>query len=418
MTETGASRRVVVTGMGAVAPGGQSAVALWDAVRNGRSAISQLSDVGPQDLPGVLPPQLGAEIQDFDHKARLKHLERDKILPYAERYSWLAAAAAEEAARQSGLIFPTTSPERVAAVVGSAFGGQTTVQTASRDHFITRMKATHPLILIRLIPSSAAAHVGIEYGAKGPVLATTSACASADHAIGLGRDYIRHGLADVALVGGTDSAFTLAIMMAMHGANLLSPDGCRPFAADRNGTVLGEGAGILVLESLEHARARGANVLAEIAGFGMTASATDMVTPDPEAAAEAMRRALGDARLVPSRIDHMNAWGFGTVVGDRMETAAIKAAFGAHARQIGISATKPVHGYAMGATGAIETILTIKAMQDGFMPPTVGLERADPECDLDVVGHSGRARAIGYAMTTTLALGGFNTAIVIGPPPA
>lgn len=418
MTGIGAGQRVVVTGMGAVAPGGQSVVQLWDAVRSGTSAIAPLTGIGPEEVQPDLPPQIGAQIRDFDHKTRLKNLTRDKILPYAERYSWLAVAAAEEAVRQSGLTLPTAAPERIAAVVGSAVGGQLTVQNASKDHFITHMKATHPLILIRLIPSSAAAHVGITYGAKGPVLATTSACASADHAIGLGRHYIRHGVVDIALVGGTDSAFTFAILMAMLGAQLLSPNGCRPFSADRDGTVLGEGAGMLVLESLEHARARGATVLAEIAGFGMTASATDLVTPDPEAAAQAMRQALDEARIDPTRIDHMNAFGAGTRVSDQMETLAIKAAFGTHARRIGISATKPIHGYAMGATGAIETILAIKAMRDGFLPPTLGLDRADPACDLDFVANVGRPCEIGYAMTTSLALGGFNTAIIIAPPPA
>lgn len=412
------ARRVVVTGMGVIAPNGQTVPEFWSSLREGRSGIRPIEHVGPAHLRENVTVPVAGQIRGFDYKARLAHVHRDKILLHSERYSWLAAAAAHEAITQSGLALPLSNPERVAVVVGSALGGQSTVETASRDHFLSRMKATHPLVLVRLLASSAAAHLGIEYGAKGPVLGMCSACASADHAIMLGRDYIREGLVDIAIVGGTESAINYGIVLAMQSLGVLTKDTCRPFSANRTGTALSEGAGILVIESLQHARDRGAKCLAEVCGAGMTASTNDLINTDPETAAHALKDAMADARLPTSSIDYLNAFGVGTRKSDLLETQAIKIAFSEGVSRISVSSTKSMHGYVMGASGALEAVACIKSIEDGFVPPTIGLDQNDPDCDLDFTPKFGRARTVNYSLSLTLALGGMNTALIYGRPPA
>jgi nodulation protein E len=355
---------------------------------------------------------------DFDPKVRLKDFRRDKIIQYADRYSWFGAAAADEAVKMAGLEVPFSDPYRVACIIGSGGAGLVAMEDAYRDLFIKKKKATNPLTLIRIIGSSAAAHVGIEFGVKGPVFATCSACSTAAHAIGAGRDYIRHGLVDVAIVGAAEAVITYGTMRAWQAMHVLSPQGIFPFAKKRNGTVLGEGAGVLVLESLEHAKARGATVLAELAGFGMTADSKDMVNPDIDGPKEAMRLALEDARLAPSDIDYLNAHGTATTINDINETDAIKAVFGAHAGKLAISSTKSMHGHPLGAGGGIEAVACIKAMGEGWVPPTAGLDEPDPKCDLDYVPNVGRERRVAYAMSNSFAFGGLNAVLVFGPPPA
>jgi nodulation protein E len=292
------------------------------------------------------------------------------------------------------------------------------METCYRDLFIHKKKATHPLTLLRFIGSSAAAHVGIEFGVKGPTFATCSACSTAAHAIGIGRDYIRHGLADIAIVGASESVINYGVMRAWQAMHVLSPEGCFPFAKKRNGTVLAEGSGVLVLESKAHAKARGANMLAELCGFGMTSDSRDMVNPDIDGPSEAMRLALEDAELAPTDIDYLNAHGTATTINDRNETNAIKKIFGKHAYSLGVSSTKSMHGHPLGAGGGIEAVACIKAMQEGWMPPTIGLDEADPECDLDYIPNQGRAKKVTYAMSNSFAFGGLNAVLIFGPPPA
>ena len=306
----------------------------------------------------------------------------------------------------------------MACIVGSGAGGLQTMETCYRDLFIHKKRATHPLTLLRFIGSSAAAHVGIEFGVKGPAFATCSACATAAHAIGIGRDYIRHGLADIAIVGASESVINYGVMRAWQAMHVLSPEGCFPFAKKRNGTVLAEGAGILVLESKAHAKARGAKMLAELCGFGMTSDSKDMVNPDIEGPSEAMRLALEDAELAPSDIDYLNAHGTATTINDRNETNAIKKVFGKHAYSLAMSSTKSMHGHPLGAGGGIEAVACIKALQDNWVPPTIGLDEADAECDLDYVPNEGRDKKVTYAMSNSFAFGGLNAVLVFGPPPA
>ncbi|MEQ1577310.1 MAG: beta-ketoacyl-[acyl-carrier-protein] synthase family protein, partial [Hyphomicrobium sp.] len=318
---------------------------------------------------------------------------------------------------QSGLPIPFDNAYRAACIIGSGAGGLTTYEKAYRDLFIENKRATHPLTLLRIIGSSASAHVGIEFGVKGPTFATCSACSTATHAIGIARDYIQHGLVDIAIAGAAESVINYGTMKAWQALHVLSPEGCFPFSKNRNGTVLGEGAGILVLEEYEHAKRRGAKILAELCGFGMTSDAKEMVNPDMEGPREAMRLALQDAKLPPMKIDYLNAHGTATTINDKNETNAIKDLFGQHAYKLAISSTKSMHGHPLGAGGGIEAVACIKAMQEQWVPPTIGLTEPDPECDLDYVPNKGRAMKVGYTMSNSFAFGGLNAVLVFGPPP-
>jgi nodulation protein E len=414
MTQSGGSRRVVVTGMGAVTPIGSTVADFWAGCHRAQVGVGELSGFPVEDLRILI----AAQVKDFDPKVRLKNFTRDKAVQYADRYSLFAAAAADEAVTMAGLERPFKDPYRAACIVGSGGAGLVAVEDAYRDLFIKKKKATNPMTLIRIIGSSAAAHVGIEFGVKGPVFATCSACSTAAHAIGLGRDYIRNGVVDVAIVGAGEAVITYGTMRAWQAMHVLSPQGIFPFAKKRNGTVLGEGAGILVLESLEHARARGATILAELAGFGMTADSKDMVNPDIDGPQQAMRLALDDARLAPSDIQYLNAHGTATTINDVNETDAIKGVFGDHAKNLAISSTKSMHGHPLGAGGGIEAVACIKAIGEGWVPPTAGLDEPDPKCDLDYVPNVGRAQRVTYAMSNSFAFGGLNAVLVFGPPPA
>jgi nodulation protein E len=384
----------------------------WAGCRRAQVGVGPLSGFPLDDLKILI----AAQIKEFDHRARLKHFRRDKIILHADRYSWFAAAAADEAVKQSGLEFPLRDPYRSACIIGSGAGGLVTFENAYRDLFIHNKRATHPLTLLRIIGSSAAAHVGIEYGVKGPTFATCSACSTAAHAIGIGLDYVRRGLVDVAIVGASESVINYGTMKAWQAMHVLSPQGIFPFAKKRNGTVLGEGAGILVLEEERHARERGAKPLAELLGFGMTSDSKDMVNPDVEGPSEAMRRALVDARISPAQIDYINAHGTATTINDKNETNAIKAVFGDHAKKLAISSTKSMHGHPLGAGGGIEAVACIQAMQENWVPPTAGLDDPDPECDLDYVPKEGRAKPVNYALSNSFAFGGLNAVLVFGPP--
>jgi len=407
-------RRVVITGMGAVTPIGTTVDEFWASLRAGKSGVSELGGFPLEDLKILI----AAQIKDLDHKARLKHFKRDRIISLADRYSWFAAIAADEAVRMAGLEMPIADPYRSACIIGSGAGGLVTFETAYRDLFILNKRATHPLTLLRIIGSSAAAHVGIEFGVKGPTFATCSACSTATHAIGIARDYIQNGMVDVAIAGASESVINYGTMKAWQALHVLSPEGCFPFAKKRNGTVLGEGAGILVMESLEHAQARGATILAELVGYGMASDSQDMVKPTVEGPSVAMQNALNDAGLKPDAIQYLNAHGTATMDNDINETKAIKNVFGEHAYKLAISSTKSMHGHPLGAGGGIEAVACIKAMQESWVPPTIGLDEPGDGCDLDYVPNVGRNLNVTYAMSNSFAFGGLNAVLVFGPPPA
>ncbi|MEQ1710098.1 MAG: beta-ketoacyl-[acyl-carrier-protein] synthase family protein [Hyphomicrobium sp.] len=410
MTRVGVPRRVVVTGLGAVTSVGLDVDTFWSSLKAGKCGVGRIENFPLEDLY----IHIAGEIKGFDP---LKHVSSRRI-QYGERYSWFAGRAAEEAWKQSGLPIPYANPYRSACIIGTGAGGYSTVENAYRDLFILNKRATNPLTLLRIIGSSAASHVGIEYGIKGPTFATCSACSTATHAIGLVLDYIRNGVVDVGVAGASEAVLTYGSMRTWQAMRVLSPEGCFPFSKKRNGTVLAEGAGILVLEEYEHAKRRGANILAEIRGFGMSSDAKDMVNPDIDGPRSAMQFALDDAGLDPSEIDYLNAHGTATKLNDENETNAIKLVFGDYAHKLAISSTKSMHGHLLGAGGGVEAIACIKAMQDGFVPATIGLAEADPKCDLDYVPNVGREKKIRYAMSNSFAFGGLNAVLVFGPPPA
>ena len=407
--KSAALRRVVVTGTGAVTPIGLDVNEFWASLKAGKCGVSRIENWPLEDLY----IHIAGEIKGFDEKKHVK----SRRTQYGDRYSWFAGRAADEAWAQSGLPTPLENPYRAAAIVGSGAGGMTTTESAYRDLFILNKKATNPLTLLRIIGSSAAAHVGIELGIKGPTFATCSACSTAKHAIGIGLDYIRNGLVDVAVTGASEAVLTFGSMRVWQAMRVLSPDGCFPFSKKRNGTVLGEGAGILVLEEYEHAKKRGAKILAEVVGCGMSSDSKDMVNPDVEGPRVAMQMALDDAGLQPSDIDYINAHGTATTLNDANETNAIKLVFGEHASKLAISSTKSMTGHLLGAGGAIESIACIKAIEDSFLPPTINLHEPDPKCDLDYVPNVGRAKKIRYALSNSFAFGGLNAVLIFGPPP-
>jgi len=409
MVKGNGPRRVVVTGTGVVTPIGLDVRSFWASMKEGRCGVSRIENFDLQDLY----IHIAGEIKGFDSATHVK----SRKIQYGERYSWFAGRAADEAWTQSGLPTPYNNPYKAACIIGSGAGGFNTIENAYRDLFIHNKKATNPLTLLRIIGSSASAHVGIEYGIRGPTFATCSACSTATHAIGLTLDYIRNGLVDVGVAGASEAVLTYGSMRTWQAMRVLSPQGCYPFSKKRNGTVLGEGAGILVMEELEHAKARGANILAEVLGFGMSSDARDMVNPDIEGPKSAMQLALDDAGLKASDIDYLNAHGTATALNDVNESNAIKEVFGEHARKLAISSTKAMTGHLLGACGAVEAVACIKAIEEGFLPPTIGLDEPDPRCDLDYVPNVGRSQKLRYAMSNSFAFGGLNAVLVFGAPP-
>jgi nodulation protein E len=426
MADGGTSRRVVVTGLGVVTPIGHTVAEFWEGMRQGKCAVAPIERFYQNDPNFLTPKQIenfdlgtpiAAQIHAFDYRARLKHFTRDKLILFADRYSLFAAAAASEAIAQAQLAVPLADPYRAASIIGSAEGGVVNLEAAYRHTLVMKQRSSHPLTLVRFIGSSAAAHVGIEYGVKGPTFGACGICSSGAHAIGLGRDLIRNGAVDVAIVGASESPHTYVTMCHWQATGLLSPEGIFPFASKGNGTVLGEGAGILVLESLHHAKARGAKILAEFAGIGLTSDATDMVAPDAAGASEAMRLALEDAELAASDIDYVHAHGTGIASSDRAETAAVKRAFGTHAGRLALSSTKSMYGHPLGAGSAIAAVVCVKAIEEGWVPPTLGLEEAASACDLDYTPNVGRAKRLTYTMANAFAFTGLNASLVFGPPP-
>jgi nodulation protein E len=410
MTGESGGRRVVVTGQGVVSSIGTGVESFWSSIRRGACGVGPIKNFPLQDLYITI----ASEVKDFDARERCP----SKPLLLADRYSQFAGAAAIEAMTQAGFSGRIENGERAASIIGSGIGGLATLEKGYEDLFIHKKKATHPLTLLRTIASSAAAHVSIEYGIKGPCFGTVSACSTAAHAIGLAYQMIRGGMIDLGVCGASEAGITYGAMRSWQAMRVLSPDGLFPFAKRRNGTVLAEGAGLLVLESLDHAKARGAKPLAELKGFGMTSDAADMVNPDIEGPTVAMQLALSDARLSPEDIDYVNAHGTATTINDVNETRAIRRVFGSAADKLSVSSTKSMHGHCLGAGGGVEAVACIKALEENFVPPTIGFDEPGEGCDLDYTPNKGRSREVNYAMSNSFAFGGLNAVLVFGPPPA
>jgi nodulation protein E len=402
----------VVTGQGVVTPLGTGVDKFWAALKSGACGIREVQSFDTEELYITI----AGEVPDFDP------IERDlsKQLRLADKYSQYAGCAAREAVTQSRLDMPLKDNEayRAACVIGSGIGGITTLELSYKMLFKEGKRATHPLTLLKAIGSSASAHVSIEYGIKGPTFGVVSACSTAAHSIGLVYRMIREGGVDMGFAGASEASLNWGTTRAWQAMRVLSPDGLWPFSKNRNGTVLAEGAGILMLEEYEHAKERGAPILAELMGYGTTSDAADMVNPSIEGASTAIQMALDDSGLAPSDIDYVNAHGTATAVNDINETRSIKRVFGDHANKLSISSTKSMHGHCLGAGGGIEAVAAIKAIGENYVPPTMGLNEPDPECDLDYTPNAGKDREVNYAMSNSFAFGGLNAVLVFGPPPA
>src|SRR4029079_1889441 len=337
-----------------------------------------------------------------------------KRLVLLDRVSQFALVAAREAVAQSGLEFRASGfGERTACTIGTGIGGENSHNEQSSRFYGDHNPRVHPLAIVRLMANAPACHIGMEFGLTGPSFAVVSACASANHAMAQAFEMVRSGKVDFAVTGGTEACITVPTIKAWEAMRVTADDTCRPFCKQRRGMVLGEGAGIFVLEEYEHARRRGATILAEFAGAGMSADAGDIVLPSEVGAEKAIAAALADAQLATDGVDYINAHGTGTPANDPTESKAIRRVFGSAADRFAVSSTKSMHGHALSAAGAIELVAAIGALRDGIMPPTANFIDADPECDLDYVPNVAREKAVRAVLSNSFAFGGLNAVVAL-----
>lgn len=399
------ARRVAVTGLGVVSAIGSTVPEFWGALDAGRSGIRPIRSFPP----GKLKFPNGAEVSGFDPSAHFDDRQLSMIDPFAQ----YALAAARQARDDSAI---DVSGPRTAIVTGSSAGGQTSTDEAFVELYAKQSPRVSPMMIPRVMSNAAASHIALEFGAQGPAFSISTACSSANHAIGQAFWLVRSGACDRAIAGGCEAVFSYGFLKAWEAMRVVSADTCRPFSRDRSGMILGEGAAMLILEPLEAAVARGARVYAEIAGFGMSADAHHLTQPSPAGAAIAMRAALEDAAIAPEAIGYINAHGTGTTANDPAETAAIRMVFGAHAGRLAVSSTKSMHGHALGAAGALEAAATVLALRYGRIPPTANFTAPDPECALDVVPNQSRAADVECALSNSFAFGGLNAVLAFRRP--
>ncbi|WP_428607830.1 beta-ketoacyl-[acyl-carrier-protein] synthase family protein [Sedimenticola sp.] len=394
---------VVITGLGSVSALGLNTDDFWSAVKEGESGISAIQGF---DEAG-LKINLAAQVKDFNPADYFSN----KDLPLLDRYSQFALMACREAVVQSGL--ERDSLWQAAAVIGTGCGGKETDEITYAHLYKQQKSRAHPFTIPKGMPSAAASQVSMQLSIAGPVFTVSSACSSANHAIAQAALLIRAGVVDVAIAGGTDAPFTYGLLKAWEALRVVSVDNCRPFSVDRSGLILGEGAGMVVLESDRHARDRGAAILARLAGSGMSADAGHITDPSADGAARAIQAALRDAKIGCQDVDYVNAHGTGTLANDRTETEALHSVFGSHAKSLMVSSTKSMHGHALGASGGLEFIATVKALQEGIIPPTINFTGPGEGCDLDYVPNVAREKVIRVAISNSFAFGGLNAVQVI-----
>ena len=399
------ARRVAVTGIGIISSLGINLEENWAALRAGRSGIAPLQGIDFHKL--TLRFTNGAQVRNFD---ATKHFEPGKE-DYIDRFAQFSVVAARDAMRDSGLPLTPQLRERCAIVCGSAVGGQAAIEVGFEDLYVTDRGRVHPLTIPKTMSNAGASHISMDLKLSGPTYTVSTACSSANHAIGQAFRLVRDGDVDLAVTGGSEAMFTIGMLKAWEAMRVISPDTCRPFSKDRRGMILGEGGAMMILEPLEAAKARGAKIYAEICGFGMSSDANHLTQPTVEGPARAMRDALRMATLAPEQIGYINAHGTGTPGNDPVETRAIRAVFGAHADQLAVSSTKSMHGHALGAAGAIEAVATILALREGTLPPTANFSVPDPECDLDYLPNQARQRHVEAALSNSFAFGGLNAVL-------
>jgi nodulation protein E len=399
-------RRVVVTGLGAVSPLGHTVESYWDNLKLGKSGLGPVTLTPAND---ELTQKVAAEVKNFEP---LKYFA-ERQLSTLDRISQFAIVAAREAIAQSGIVFDMPLSVRTATIVGTGVGGQTTHDDSFRRVYVDKKTRVFPLTIPKLMVNAPASQVSMDCGLRGPAFAVASACASATHAIGLAFQMVRGGAVDCAVTGGAEACITFGTLRGWEAMRVMSPDVCRPFSKGRLGLVLGEGAAMMVLEPLERAQARGAAILGEIVGFGMSADAADLTAPDLGGMVRALQGALDDATLAPGDVQYVNAHGTGTAANDETETKALHQLFGPHAKKLAVSSTKSMVGHALGAAGALELVATLLAVREGIVPPTIGYLEPDPACDLDYVPNKARALPIEAAVSNSFAFGGLNAVLAV-----
>ena len=398
------TRRVVVTGLGSISGLGTTVVDFWSSLSAGRSAIGPLADIakGTKIAVGAVVPNFSPEL-----------FFSSEQLPLLDRFSQFAVIAAREALADAGLTVGDEAVTRAAAIIGTGCGGKQTDEETYARLYKEQKDRAHPLTIPKGMPSAAASMVSMHLGISGPVFSVTSACASGAHAAAQGRMMIQSGLVDVALVGGADAPFTYGLLKAWEALRVVSNDTCRPFCKDRTGMVLGEGSGMLVLESEEHATRRGARIYAELAGCGMSSDAGHITRPSVNGIARAMSSALENAGLAPDAVDYVNAHGTATLANDPAETAALHRVFGNHASSLSVSSTKSMHGHALGASSALELIATVLAVHSNLVPPTANFTEPDENCVLDFLPNQAREQPVDVVVFNFFAFGGLYRGLAV-----
>ncbi|MGE5699975.1 MAG: beta-ketoacyl-ACP synthase II [Deltaproteobacteria bacterium] len=407
-------RRVVVTGMGAVTPLGIGVAPTWEAILAGRSGVSHITKFDTAEFP----TRIAAEVKGFNPEDFVDRKEIKRMDPFIQ----IAMAAAHLAMADAGLSLDDRTGPRTGVFVGSGLGGLGTLEHYHKAYLEGGARKISPFFIPMLISNLAPGHIAMKYGAKGPNITTTTACAASSHAIGEALEAIRRGACDAVIAGGTESTITpmglggFCAMKALSTRNGDPAAASRPFDKDRDGFVMGEGAAMLILEELEAAKRRGAKIYAELLGYGASADAYHVTAPAPggEGAVRCMQAALADGRVDPGDVEYINAHGTSTPYNDLYETMAIKTVFKDHSSRLMVSSTKSMTGHLLGAAGAIESVFSVLAVRDGAVPPTINYETPDPECDLDYVPNTARNRPIRYALSNSFGFGGTNSCLLFG----
>lgn len=406
-------KRVVITGLGVIAPNGLGKEEFWINIKNGVSGIKAVTRFDAS----ALPTRIAGQVDNFDPQQWIDKKEARRM----DRFSQFAVAATAMAIQDAGLDLEQVDKKRVGVILGSGIGGMETFEEQTRVLLEKGPNRVSPFFVPMMIANMAAGQIAIQFGFQGPNITTVTACASSTNSVGDAFKLVQRGDADVVITGGTEAPITPLVfagfcaMKAMSTRNEEPSKASRPFDIERDGFVMGEGAGILVLETLEHALARGARIYAEVVGYGCTCDASHITAPDPEGAgaAAAMAQALQDAGLRPEEINYINAHGTSTPLNDKCETIAIKQVFAEHAYRLAVSSTKSMTGHLLGAAGGIEAAICALAIAEDFVPPTINLEKPDPECDLDYVPNQGRQMPVEAALSNSLGFGGHNATIIL-----
>jgi len=398
-------KRVVITGSGTINALAHDVPGTFEAFREGRCGITEL-DIRDKDRLSI---QIGGQVHDWDPETRFN---RQQISLF-DKFTQFTLLAGREAVAQSGLNFDGRLSYEAGVVLGTAAGGVNTWDDNYRTVYEEGKNRVHPFVVPKLMNNAAASHLSMEFNLKGPSFTVATACASSNHAMGQAFHMVRSGMTQVMLTGGSESMLCFGGIKAWEGLRVMSRDACRPFSLNRNGMVQGEGAAVFVFEEYDHARARRAEILAEVVGFAMTSDASDIVMPNKQGASRAIAGALRDGRLNGDEVGYINAHGTGTAANDKTECAAVADVFGPHADRLMISSTKSMHGHLIGGTGAVELLACIMALRDGVIAPTIGYEEADPECALDVVPNTARDAKVDVVLSNAFAFGGLNAVLAL-----